>query len=154
MSKRNLTLAKNLLRKFEGLRLKAYLCPAGKWTIGYGQTAGVKPGMVWTEAQAEADLDRTVNILADKLEKYVRYGTTDQQFCALLSLAYNIGLGALADSTVLRRHNTVGTNYRDIENAFLMWVKATDKKTGKKITLKGLVTRRWAESSVYVHGTM
>lgn len=150
--KRDLTLAKALIRRFEGLRLKAYLCPAGVWTIGYGQTKGITRNTVWTLAQAEADLDRTVAELAAKLEKYVRYGTSDQEFSALLSLAYNIGLSALAGSTVLRLHNVVGTPRNQIEQAFLMWVKAT--VNGKKVTLPGLVTRRWAESGVYVHGTM
>lgn len=152
MAKRDLTLAVALIKRFEGLRLKAYLCPAGVWTVGYGQTKGVTRSTVWTKERAEADLAVSVQALADKLEKYVRYGTTDQQMCAFISLAYNIGLTAFANSTVLRIHNIVGTPRSQIEQAFLMWVKAT--VDGKKVTLKGLVTRRWAESGVYVHGVM
>lgn len=143
---RNLEPAKVLIRKWEGLRLKAYLCPAGKWTIGYGQTKGIRPCMVWTKEQAEADLDRDIQLYAAALEKRIRPDTTDNEFCAFLSLAWNVGPVAVRDSTALMLHNKRART-QDVQNAIMAWNKAT--VDGKKVVLKGLTNRRADEVQLY-----
>lgn len=133
-----------LIKSFEGLRLSAYRCPAGVWTIGYGHTGpDVRPGMRITEAEAEALLRGDL----DRFESGVLAGidaapTTDNQFAAMVSLAFNIGLGAFNKSTVLRQH-TAGNTQRAAA-AFLLWVKGGGK------TLPGLVRRRTAERALYL----
>lgn len=130
-----------LIQQFEGLRLDAYLCPAGVWTIGYGSTGPhVKPGMKITKDRAiqllDADLDRfeeAVNKLAPK--------ATQNQFDAMVALAFNIGIGAFSRSSVLRYH-TQGDQKR-AAGAFMLFVKAGGK------VLQGLVNRRNAERKLY-----
>ncbi len=130
-----------LIKEFEGLRLTAYLCPAKVWTIGYGSTgAKVKPGQTITEAQAEAlllqDLDRFEDAVA-----LAAPGATQNQFDAMVALAFNIGIGAFGKSTVLRKHRD--GNHRAAAEAFGMWVKAKDK------VLPGLQRRRAREADLY-----
>lgn len=144
-------LAKQSIKRYEGLRLKAYLCPVGKWTVGWGQTAGVGPTTVWTLEQAERNLDEAVIGLRSNIRFLVRKDTTEQQMQAFISLVYNIGYTAFKQSTVLRLHNAyAGKDAMD--KAFLMWIKGTVK--GKKVTLKGLVTRRWSEAQIYSSGVL
>lgn len=133
-----------LIKAFEGLRLAAYRCPAGVWTIGYGHTGpDVKPGRRITAAEAEAllrgDLDRFESSVERALNGVV---TTENQFAALVSLAYNIGLGGFGRSTVLRLHRT--GKFTLAANAFLLWVKAGGR------SLPGLVRRRTAERALYL----
>lgn len=132
-----------LLKGFEGCRLEAYLCPANVPTIGYGITRGVKLGQRITQAEAD-------EMLARELESFeagvsILLGgakTSSNHASALISLAYNIGLSALARSTVLKRH-LLG-NHAGAANAFGMWVRG-----GGKI-LPGLVRRREAERKLYL----
>lgn len=133
-----------LIKSFEGLRLGAYLCPARVWTIGYGHTGpDVRPGQKITEAEAEAllkgDLDRFESGVSTALGDAP---TTDNQFSAMVSLAFNVGLGAFQRSTVLRQHRA--GNRQRAAAAFLMWVKGGGK------TLPGLVRRRTAERNLYL----
>ena len=130
-----------LIKEFEGLRLKAYLCPGGVWTIGYGHTAGVKPGMVITEAQAgeylKADLiafERYLNGLGLALNQ--------NQFDALVSFIYNVGTGNFSSSTLLRK---VRANPQDnsIMDEFLRWVYSKGR------VLPGLQRRRLDEMKLY-----
>ena len=132
----------DIVKASEGLRLKAYLCPAKVWTIGYGSTGShVKPGMVITEAQAEdllrSDLRRFEAAVNDAAP-----GATDNQFAAMVSLAFNIGEGAFRKSTVLRKHKA-GEHMAAAE-AFKLW-----NKGGGKV-LPGLVKRREAERSLFL----
>ena len=78
--------AYNIIKEFEGLELKAYLCPAHVWTIGWGHTASVKPGDVVTEAQAETLLAADVAPVERDLPKVVHVPLTQGQFDALLVL--------------------------------------------------------------------
>ena len=130
-----------LIKEFEGLRLKAYLCPGGVWTIGYGHTASVKPGMVISEAQAEeylkADLVR--------FERYLNglgLALNQNQFDALISFIYNVGTGNFSNSTLLRK---VRANPQDnsIMDEFLRWVYSKGR------VLPGLQRRRLAEMKLY-----
>lgn len=130
-----------LIIEFEGLRLKAYQCPGGVWTIGYGHTAGVKPGMVITEAQAEEYLK--VNLIA--FERYLNglgLALNQNQFDALISFIYNVGTGNFSNSTLLRK---VRANPQDnsIMDEFLRWVYSKGR------VLPGLQRRRLAEMKLY-----
>ena len=130
-----------LIIEFEGLRLKAYQCPGGVWTIGYGHTAGVKPGMVITEAQAEEYLK--ANLIA--FERYLNglgLALNQNQFDALISFIYNVGTGHFSNSTLLRK---VRANPQDnsIVDEFLRWVYSKGR------VLPGLQRRRLAEMKLY-----
>ena len=130
-----------LIKEFEGLELKAYLCPAKVWTIGYGSTGPhVKPGQVITEAQADALLQRDLYRFEDAVAKAAP-GATQNQFDAMVCLAFNIGIGALLKSSVLRLHRA--GEYRAAAEAFGMWVKAGGR------TLPGLQRRRAREADLY-----
>lgn len=130
-----------LIQHFEGLRLKAYTCAGGKLTIGWGSTGPhVKPGMTITRDQAEELLRSDLR----RFEDYVAANApdaNDNQFAALVALAFNIGEAALGRSTVLRRHKA--GDHAGAAAAFAMWNRA-----GGKI-LPGLVRRRAAEAALY-----
>lgn len=130
-----------LIKEFEGLRLKAYKCPGGVWTIGYGHTAGVKHGMVISERQAEEYL------MADLIafEKYLNglgLAINQNQFDALISFIYNVGTGNFSSSTLLRK---VKANPLDnsIMDEFLKWVYSKGR------VLPDLQRRRLAEMKLY-----
>ena len=130
-----------LIKEFEGLRLKAYLCPGGVWTIGYGHTAGVKPGMVISEVQAEEYLK--ADLIA--FERYLNglgLALNQNQFDALVSFIYNVGTGNFSNSTLLRK---VRANPQDnsIMDEFLRWVYSKGR------VLPGLQRRRLAEMKLY-----
>jgi len=131
-----------LLKAFEGLRLRAYQDSVGVWTIGYGTTSGVRPGMVITEAQAEDLLKRDLNRFERAVNDLVTVPLTDDQFSALVTFAYNVGEGALADSTLLRLLNQ--GDYRGAADQLLRW----DKAGGQ--ALAGLTRRRRAERALFL----
>ena len=130
-----------LIKQFEGLRLKAYKCPAGVWTVGYGSTgAHVKPDTVITADEAE-------RLLLDDLVRFEQGVAlqcpvaTDNQFAALVAFAFNVGLESLRTSTLRRMHNE--GNYAGASGQFGRW-----NKGGGKV-LPGLIKRRAAESALY-----
>ena len=130
-----------LIKEFEGLRLKAYQCPGGVWTIGYGHTAGVKPGMLISKAQAEEYLK--ADLIA--FERYLNglgLALNQNQFDALVSFIYNVGTGNFYSSTLLRK---VRANPQDnsIMDEFLRWVYSKGR------VLPGLQRRRLAEMKLY-----
>ena len=143
---------KALIRKFEGCSLVAYLCPSKVWTIGYGNTfyadgTPVKEGDKIDQATANQLFD----IILDKFEKQVKMLLGDtllvtlpkEAIDALVSLAYNIGTGVFAKSTLLKRIKLNKLDFDGIEAAFMMWVKSNGK------VLNGLVRRRAAEFDMY-----
>lgn len=133
-----------LIKEFEGLELKAYLCPAKVWTIGYGSTGPhVTPGQVITEAQAEARLQRDLDRFEDAVARAAP-GATQAQFDAMTSLAFNIGIGAFLKSSVLRLHKA--GEHRAAAEAFGMWVKGGGR------VLPGLQRRRAKEADLYRRG--
>lgn len=139
----------DLIIGFEGLKLKTYKDSAGIATIGIGTIkypngVKVKMGDVCTKQQAYEYLD---NDLKDAIKTVNRLcpAINQNQFDALVSFQYNTG--SLSGSTLLKRIKT-GTG--DIRDAFLMWVKAKDPKTGKKITVQGLVNRRNKEADIFL----
>jgi lysozyme len=130
-----------LIKSAEGLRLSAYLCPAGVWTIGYGTTRGVKPGQVITEDEAEAMLRADVERFARGVSERIQVPVTQGQFDALVSLAYNIGLAAFGKSTLLRLLNE--SKYALSAQQFDRWNKAAGR------VLPGLTKRRAAERAMF-----
>lgn len=136
------------MMQWEGCRLKAYRCPAGVLTIGYGHTGpDVKPGMEITAPQAVALFNADVDKFARSVEASLAGVTLKQkQFDAVVSLAYNIGLGGLKKSTLYRK---VKANPDDptIRAEFMKHVNA--RVNGVLKPLPGLVKRRRAEADHY-----
>lgn len=141
------TEGRELVKQFEGLSLTAYRCPAGVWSIGFGRTQGVRPGDTITAAQADAYLAADLVAFGQNVERMIGGAATSQhEFDALVSLAYNIGLGAIEKSTVMRLHKAgdkIGA-----ARAFEMWCKAT--VNGQLQTLPGLLSRRQREAAYYL----
>lgn len=138
--------AVEILARKESCVLTAYLCPAGVWTIGWGETEGVTRGMVWTADQADARLRQQVIRYASTVRGMCRVYTTPNQLGALVLLSYNIGLQALRTSSVLRLHNAGDTE--GAARAFRLWDKA--RVNGKLQPLRGLTIRRAQEAALYL----
>lgn len=136
----------NLIKEFEGVRLKAYRCPADVWTIGVGHTSAagppvVKAGMEITNAQAMKILANDLVKFEDGVDSAVKVPLKQNQFDALVSFAFNVGLGALAKSTLLRKLNA--GQYDAVPAELMKWTKAGGKE------LPGLVRRRRAEAALW-----
>lgn len=131
-----------LIKQYEGLRLEAYRCPAGVWTIGYGHTKGVKEGQRVSREEAERMLREDLQYYENMVGMLVTVPLTGDQVGAMVSLAYNIGVNALRGSTVLRKING-GAGEAEVRKAWMMWTKAGGKE------LPGLAKRREAELAVY-----
>lgn len=135
----------DLIKQFEGYSSKAYPDPAtggAPWTIGYGTTKGVKPGMVITAQQAEKMLRDDVAKFESGVSSLITAPTTQGQFDAMVSLAYNIGLGNFGKSTLLKKHNA--RCYTCAADQFRVWNRANGK------VMNGLTKRRAAEREVYM----
>ena len=140
-----------LLKASEGCKLKSYKCPAGIWTIGFGNTfytsgTKVKEGDVITQQQAEDLLHLILTKYEVTVNRLVKSAINQNQFDALVDFAYNAGEGALQSSTLLKKVNANPSD-STIAQEFLKWTKATVK--GVKVELPGLVTRRKKESELY-----
>ena len=138
----------NLITKHEGLSLKPYLCPAKVPTIGYGNTYyqdGKKVTLLDDPITKEQAFEMFKEI-ADRFAKAVSQSVTadinQNQFNALVSFAYNVGVANLKKSTLLKLVNA-NPNNPQIKNEFLKWTKANG------VLLNGLLKRRNDESSVY-----
>lgn len=131
-----------LLKSFEGLRLNAYLDAVGVWTIGYGTTSGVRPGMQITALQAEEFLKRDLVRFERAVAELVRVPLNEDQFSALVSFTYNVGESALANSTLLKLLNR--GDYRGAADQLLRWNK------GDGVELPGLTRRRRAERALFL----
>ena len=149
-----ITLAAALLRQagFEGFRFKPYVCPAGYWTIGYGNRwlANGQPVTAWTApinlADASSLLLQTVTLLDAALSRLVRVSLSDVQRAALLSWQYNVGTVAVESSTLLRKLNA--GDYAGAADELLRWDKATVR--GHLVGLPGLARRRACERDVFL----
>lgn len=135
------------IKGFEELRLKAYKCPAGKWTIGLGHTKDVMPGMTITLEKA-IDLfeNEDIRFCEYIIDKYVSVDLNQNQYDALVSLIFNIGLGNFSTST-LRRKLNLG-DYEGAAREFKRWNKAKNK-SGVLVELPGLTRRREKEFSIF-----
>lgn len=134
----------DLVKRFEGCRLSAYKCPAGIWTIGWGETLGVKEGDVWTQQQADAVLrQRAGQFMLATLKRCPQLlHEPPERLAACTSLAYNIGTGAFGASSVCRKTNR--REFAGAADAFLLW-----NKGGGRI-LRGLTLRRRSERLTYL----
>lgn len=130
-----------LLKAHEGYSSKAYLCPAGVWTIGYGHTGQVKDGDRCTREQAEEWLRQDVHVAEEDVNSLVRAKLSQNQFDALVSFVYNVGHGSFASSTLLRLLNE--GRYDLAAAQFPRWVYAGGKQ------LNGLVARRTDERELF-----
>lgn len=131
----------DLIKSCEGLKLTAYQDIVGVWTIGYGCTQGVHGGMVITQQEAEAMLMKELSTFEQGVARYVQVALNDNQFAALVSFSYNLGLGSLQKSTLLRLLNS--GDYAGAANEFPKWNKAGGKP------VQGLTTRRLAEQTLF-----
>lgn len=133
--------ALDLIKQFEGLKLSAYICPAGVPTIGYGTTKGVQMGDTITAAEAERLLAEDVAVFAKGVREAVKVPLEQHEFDALVSFAYNVGLGAFRASTLLRLLNA--GDKAGAARQFDRWNKAGGKP------LAGLTRRRAAERKLF-----
>lgn len=131
-----------LIKKFEGIKTKAYKCPAGVWTIGYGHTKNVQKGDTCTMAQAVEFLKEDLRVFECAINDLVKVELNQNQFDALVSFVYNVGAGAFQDST-LRKFLNAG-HFPLAAGQFDRWNKAGG------VVLEGLVKRRAAEKELFL----
>ena len=130
-----------LIKSFEQLRLNSYLCPAGVWTIGYGHTDGVTHGMLITEKTADGFLKQDIRN-AEHCINQMGVDLTQEQFDALVSFVFNVGVQAFNVST-LKKKILKNPNDPSIADEFRRWVYEDNKK------LPGLIKRREQEIKLY-----
>lgn len=135
----------DLIKQWEGLRLEAYLCPAGVWTIGYGHTETAKKGMKISQAEADRLLVYDLSRFIEAVEDSVKVTLNDNQFAALVSFAFNVGAGAFKKSTLLKKLNN--GDYSSAPSELARW-----NKVGGKVSA-GLTNRRAAEAGLWVKGS-
>lgn len=136
----------DLIKKWEGCKLTAYLCPANIPTIGVGTTKGITRADVGkktiTMAEAERLLMEDLGRFEADVSKYVTVPLNENQFSAIVSLVYNIGPGAFANSTIRSMLNA--KDFKGAAEQFARW-----NKGGGKV-LKGLVGRRTDEKALFL----
>jgi lysozyme len=140
-----------LVKEFEGCKLQAYQDIVGVWTIGYGETMWMVDGKripVWkgqtiTQAEADADVQTRYDEFEVKVKALIKVPVTPNQLGALVSFAYNLGVGNLASSTLLKLLNQGGSPNL-VAGQFGRWNKAGGK------VIDGLTRRRVAEASLFL----
>lgn len=131
----------DIIKKYEGLRLTAYKCPAGVWTIGYGHTKGVSNGMVITQAQADKFLLEDIAFAEKNVNSFnSKYFWTQNEYDALVSFAFNVGSINQLTANGTRDKKTIG-------DKILLYNKAGGN------VLKGLARRREEEHALYFDGS-
>lgn len=131
-----------LIKSFEGCRLTSYLCPASRWTIGYGRASGdVRQGQKISQEQAEAYLLEDLAKFEAGVNALVRVPITQGMFDALVSFSYNLGLRALENSTLLKLLNQ--RKYGEAGVELNRWIHVSGA------VLPGLVRRRKAEQALF-----
>jgi lysozyme len=142
------------IKDSEGYDDNAYQDGAGVWTIGWGTTIypdgkKVKEGDTVDKAKADVCLRWEVDTKTKSVTAFVKnVFLLQNQFDALVSFAYNVGIGALENSTLLKKLRK-NPNDPTIRDEFMKWNKITDPKTKKKIPSKGLTNRRKREADMY-----
>jgi len=145
----------DLIKRWEGCKLKAYKCSAGVWTVGYGLTTSagfieVGPDTVITQAEADWYLEKTVEKFLAEIKPAITAPINENELGAFTSLAYNIGPTEFRKSSALRHFNA--GNKSRVPASIRLWNKATIN--GKKRVLKGLVNRREAEVDLFLTPVM
>lgn len=143
----------DLIKRYEGLVTHSYLCPAGRYTIGFGHIKGVKKGDVVTEAQAENLLKQDLKLCESNLNYSIENDGIElnqNQFDACISFIFNLGFSAFIFSTLYKKLKQ--GDYEGASDEFLKWVYITKTVNGErvKIRLKGLETRRNAERDLFL----
>lgn len=146
--KKTSEVGKSLIKSHEGFRAEAYVCPAGVVTIGYGTTTingnSVTLGTKITTDEADQFLEEDLKIFEDAVNNLVRVNLNQNQFDALVSFVYNVGVGNFKKSTLLKKLNA--GDYLNASSEFLKW-----NRGGGKV-LKGLSNRRKAEQQLFFKG--
>tara|TARA_R110002012_G_scaffold320553_1_gene544521 strand:- start:1697 stop:2125 length:429 start_codon:yes stop_codon:yes gene_type:complete len=131
----------DMVKYFEGFKAVAYLCPANVWTIGYGRTKNVKDGDITSMPQATRDLEEELVEFGNQVQRVVDVELSQNEFDALTSWTYNLGVGNLQSSTLLKKLNAGDKD--SVPSEMLRWNKAAGK------VLAGLTTRRQAEADLW-----
>lgn len=131
----------DLIKRFEGFRSNAYLCPGNIWTIGYGHTATAKAGMTISKLNAYTLLVEDIKKFQSLVSQKVTVELNQNQFDALVSFTFNVGSSAFANSTLRRLLNR--GEYAQAAKEFHRWIYANGTK------LPGLVRRRQAEYDLF-----
>jgi lysozyme len=136
-----------IIRKYEGLKLRAYICPSGLPTIGYGATfymngSRVQIGDVITIDHADKLLHFQVKLFAEEVRRTIKSNINDNQLGALVSFCFNVGGAAFSKSTLARKVNANPSD-STIRNEFMRWTRGGGK------VLPGLVKRREEEANLY-----
>ena len=134
------------IARSEGCKLKAYRCPAGVPTIGWGHTSGVKMGDTCTQEQADQWFINDLSIFTVSVVKLLKRDASANELGAMVSLAFNIGAHGFAQSTVLKRHNE--GDRQSAARAFALWNKA--RINGVLQVVDGLTSRRAREAALYL----
>lgn len=146
MKKKTSAKGKSIIKEFEGFRAIAYLCQAGVWTVGYGTTRiGGKPvaeNTKITTEEAELFLEQDLKVFEDAVNQKVVGELNQNEFDALVSFVYNVGVGNFTKSTLLKRLN--GFKKTEAADEFLKWNKAKGKVSN------GLTRRREAERKLFL----
>jgi lysozyme len=130
-----------LVKTYEGLHLTPYLCPSRIWTIGYGHTRTVRAGLKITPDQADELLNEDLRLIERAVQRLVTVPINDNQFSALVSFAFNIGIGNFEQSTLLRLLNRGW--YEQVPAQMTRWNRANGEALG------GLSRRRAAEGRLW-----
>jgi lysozyme len=134
-----------LIKRWEGLKLQAYKCVAGVWTVGFGHVATARPGMVISETQATRLLMEDLARFEAAIERLVRVPLSDGQFGALVSWCFNVGEGAASRSSLIRKLNA--GEYDAVPGELARWNKVAGK------VVPGLSNRRAAEAGLWARGS-
>ena len=135
----------SIIKRFEGLQLKAYKCPAGKYTIGWGHIDKVKASSVATVEECEEFLRQDLRAVHTAIDRYVVVPLTQNQYDALASFVFNLGAGNFLKSTMLKKLNS--GRYDEVPEQIMRWNKA--RVAGELRPLKGLTRRRAAEAALF-----
>lgn len=138
----------NLIKEFESLRLEAYPDFGGVWTIGWGTTKGVRPGMKITKEEADVLFLRDLKMFENSVNNLVEVEINQHQFDALVSFVYNVGTSKFASSTLLKLLNQ--GRFDEVPDQFRRWVHDWDAKKGKMVKLRGLIRRRESEVELFM----
>jgi Phage-related lysozyme (muraminidase) len=140
----------DIIKEFEGWYPKAYKDPVGVWTIGWGTTGiDAQPGRVITKDQGTEFLRRDLLEVEDQIKAVVKVALNQYQFDALCSFVYNVGIGNLTKSTLLKLINR--GQFDAAAGQFGLYNHARDRATGKYIVLPGLTRRRAEEAALFQH---
>lgn len=135
-----------LIKKYEGLRLRVYRCPSGLLTIGYGHTRTAVPGLAINKEMAEILLEEDLRECEKVINDLVKVPLTQNQYDALVSFVFNVGRGNFERSTLLKKLNEGG--YVAASDEFLKWTKGRQRGGVKE--LPGLVRRRKEERELFL----